>query len=842
MRFSWSVQRVGAILLIASVLASCGGGGSSTSESGSVAFSNAGTDTAPQLTYYQHVKALIDTRCVTCHREGGQGPFSLAEFSQVQSKRAAISFALQNETMPPVGFSSLTEQERSLLLEWSEKSGEMGEPIPATNTTPYTYYGHTKAILEARCSNCHSPGEIAPFSLNDYESVYAVRAAIAHQVESGAMPPWPPTNHYLPFKNNRSLSAQEKAILTSWIAGGAPQGNAAEYVAQPQSVTPIEYNITVSINEPYTPVARPDEYRCLMIDWPLDRTVFVNAVNVVPDAKEQVHHVFAVVVPPQDLPAFEAEDGADGRPGFPCWGAPSPQSETIPPRTLTVWAPGITGGALPEGTGIRIDPGSKLAMQMHYNTINTEPVPDQSSLQIRYVEEVEREAITLFFLNVAWYFAGGMPIPEGDPNVTHQYTGDPTQVLGFSGGGGIGVSGDEPFAMHSVFMHQHVLGKSTSIELIREDGTETMLTDIRDWDFDWQDEYFFEEEVIIYPGDQLRLTCTWDNSASNQQFVQGEQLESQYVEFGEGTVDEMCVNYFYVTRAAEEDLQTQQIFSPTVAFYQPQYLQVFAPGDVVPVELLTNSFKLQEPPPNPGGHGHGGGTDGHDHVHTSNSGHFHLYLDSEDDSDEHLTQWVHSTFYKLPDDIAPGLHTFRVSLRNDQHQAIGVESRITFEVKAPAVAGGGGVEQARSLIAVQDWQLQSEADDTLASHRPASTDCPDNAWYEEDGAIEVETGYCNYLSLSQPSKAPINIGDEIHLVLWHGQLRFDEPEEAHVAISVGGVVVWEDLIEIPNAGGVYDITVPATFSAPAGEKVEYHLHNHGYNTWTLLTLEVQPRG
>ena len=24
-----------------------------------------------------------------------------------------------------------------------------------------------------------------------------------------------------------------------------------------------------------------------------------------------------------------------------------------------------------------------------------------------------------------------------------------------------------------------------------------------------------------------------------------------------------------------------------------------------------------------------------------------------------------------------------------------------------------------------------------------------------------------------------------------------------------------------------------------GEKVEFHLHNHGYNTWTLLTLDVQ---
>ena len=75
-------------------------------------------------------------------------------------------------------------------------------------------------------------------------------------------------------------------------------------------------------------------------------------------------------------------------------------------------------------------------------------------------------------------------------------------------------------------------------------------------------------------GDKLRLTCTYDNSASHQQFVDGVQLEPRYVEFGEGTYDEMCVNYFYATKVKEEDLQTYQDFPPTVAFHRPRYLQV----------------------------------------------------------------------------------------------------------------------------------------------------------------------------------------------------------------------------------------------------------------------------
>ena len=64
-----------------------------------------------------------------------------------------------------------------------------------------------------------------------------------------------------------------------------------------------------------------------------------------------------------------------------------------------------------------------------------------------------------------------------------------------------------------------------------------------------------------------------------------------------------------------------------------------------------------------------------------------------------------------------------------------------------------------------------------------------------------------------------------------------------VAISVGGTVIWENLIEIPNKGGIYDIAVPSTVAAPVGEMIEYHLHNHGNNTWTLLSFGVSsPKG
>ena len=52
-----------------------------------------------------------------------------------------------------------------------------------------TWHKDVRALVESRCANCHQAGEIGPFELTDYESVYALRDAVAASVASGAMPP-----------------------------------------------------------------------------------------------------------------------------------------------------------------------------------------------------------------------------------------------------------------------------------------------------------------------------------------------------------------------------------------------------------------------------------------------------------------------------------------------------------------------------------------------------------------------------------------------------------------------------------------------------------------------------
>jgi hypothetical protein len=270
----------------------------------------------------------------------------------------------------------------------------------------------------------------------------------------------------------------------------------------------------------------------------------------------------------------------------------------------------------------------------------------------------------------------------------------------------------------------------------------------------------------------------------------------------------------------------------------PGYRQRFAAGDVVPLKLLFNNFTLHDP----GEHDHEDPVlhAGSDHAMESDdhsgvfSGHYHLYLNTSDDAADHITAWDSGYFYQLPGDIEPGSHTLRVSLRGPDHHALGIEQAVEIEVQA------GAATSRLSLVDADAWTEQAPADDSLAGHRPAQVACPASSWYNEDGALEVETGYCNYLSLVQPSAAPLKAGNTLHLVLWHAGLAFEEPATAHVAVSIGGRLVWETEVAIPAEANIHDLRIPVEFDAPAGSAVEFHLHNHGYNSWTLLQLDVEP--
>jgi len=54
-----------------------------------------------QPTYYQDIEPIIRVNCVSCHKPGGIGPFSLQTYEEVSSKGSFIGYVTKTKYMPP---------------------------------------------------------------------------------------------------------------------------------------------------------------------------------------------------------------------------------------------------------------------------------------------------------------------------------------------------------------------------------------------------------------------------------------------------------------------------------------------------------------------------------------------------------------------------------------------------------------------------------------------------------------------------------------------------------------------------------------------------------------------
>ena len=103
-------------------------------------------DTAPasKITYSEHVAAIIDQRCTSCHYDSGAAPFSLTEYEQVAERATQIVEVVRSGYMPPWlpgdsdhafhGDRRLTDEERNQLETWLAQDTPEGDP--ALRPTP----------------------------------------------------------------------------------------------------------------------------------------------------------------------------------------------------------------------------------------------------------------------------------------------------------------------------------------------------------------------------------------------------------------------------------------------------------------------------------------------------------------------------------------------------------------------------------------------------------------------------------------------------------------------------------------------------------------------------------
>jgi hypothetical protein len=408
-----------------------------------------------------------------------------------------------------------------------------------------TYHRDVRPILDRHCVGCHTPGGIGPIDLTWREEEWAQgpppwTAVAAAAVADGRMPPWMPDESCHPVAGSRALSSRQEERIAAWAAGGFALGDEADWPGPPDPVgvdTLGEPDARLAMPEAYTPDrASPDDYRCFVVDPGLDTTTWLRAFDVEPDTVEVVHHVLLYRLDPSWADEVATWDAADEGPGYSCFGSPG----TWEAETLAGWAPGQQPEVYGAGIARRLAEGSVLVLQLHYNTVNLgpdDPVPaDRSGIALWTLAEGEVPIYELLSLPLA---KTDLAIPAGDADVTEVEETELSTAL--PPGRNVPIRG--------AFPHMHRLGRSVRVDVLREDGSEACVIDVPRWDFDGQQTYFFPADapVFVSDDDTLRITCRYDNSPANQIVVNGEPVEVRDVGWGEGTFDEMCLAYLYVT-------------------------------------------------------------------------------------------------------------------------------------------------------------------------------------------------------------------------------------------------------------------------------------------------------
>ena len=389
-----------------------------------------------------------------------------------------------------------------------------------------TFTRDVAPIFQRSCQACHRPGSIAPMSLMTYEDSRPWARSIKDRVVARKMPPWfiDRTVGIQHFKDDRSLSDEEIAVIAQWVDSGAPRGNPA-HLPSPVEFSDNQYEWTVAdelgrdpdlvvpIPEPFlVPGDSPNLWIELVSDTGLTEDRWIKALETKPsiDGFPVVHHASTSMFLP-DAPGEQERFGQ--------------------------YALGKTADIHPDGTGRLMKAGTHLRWNLHYSANPSgEDTYDQSRIGL-------------------WFYPRG-DVPQR--HLSRQPVGNVTD-LDFPAGESVVRTDGYTFLENNVRLtvfqpHLHNLGKRQCMEAIYRDGRVQTLS-CADWDFGWHIAYNYADEVqpLLPKGTVLHVISWHDNSQGNRWAAD----PRNWVGWGNRSTDDMAFSHISWYELSDEEYQAE---------------------------------------------------------------------------------------------------------------------------------------------------------------------------------------------------------------------------------------------------------------------------------------------
>lgn len=387
----------------------------------------------------------------------------------------------------PPAFSS-----SSSLLSFSLSSAS--QPATPETTEAVSFNRDIAPIIFRNCAPCHRPGEAGPFPLLTYEDVKKHARQIAYVTKERIMPPWLPEPQPLKFADEARLTDRELDLIQKWADGGKQQGEPADLPSAPHFANGWqlgEPDLILKAAKPFAlPASSGDQYWNFILPVPIHETRWVKAVEIRPGDKRLVHHANILVDRLGVAGQMEKKPG-EGFPGMDL----QIESEAFDPDShFLFWKPGSAPYVEPDGLALRLDKGSDLVLNTHFQPSGKAELV-QPSVGIYFTDKPATQFPMLLQLDGDVQ----LDIPPGvkDFVVSDRF------VLP------IGVD------LLGIYPHAHYLGKDLLAEATLPDGKVETLIHIKSWDLNWQAVFRYQQPVSLPKGTAISMRYVYDNSAEN---------------------------------------------------------------------------------------------------------------------------------------------------------------------------------------------------------------------------------------------------------------------------------------------------------------------------------------
>jgi peroxiredoxin len=367
-----------------------------------------------------------------------------------------------------------------------------------------SYAQDVAPILADKCVPCHQAGGVAPWAMDRYESVTSQSASIRDAVMTRHMPPWDAAPAYGGFSNDPSLSRTQARALIRWIDAGNPRGDGPDPLAQATSATLPEWplgapDLVIEVPPQSVPAGGVIDYRNVDIPLPLDRDVWVRAVDMQPGNRAVLHHCLVFVIYPPQRRARQPNWKGGGNSYF------------------AAYAPGYNVEPFPYDTGQLLPKGSVLQFQLHYNAVG-HATSDSPRLALYFHKRPPtRELVVESAHNT------NFRIPPHAPD----YPVEASYML------------KKDALLHGMFAHLHMRGSRISYEARHPNGRREMLLSVPRYRFDHQIVYLLRQPTPLSAGTKIVVRGAFDNSPLNP----ANPDPSKEVISGVQSWDEMFIGY-----------------------------------------------------------------------------------------------------------------------------------------------------------------------------------------------------------------------------------------------------------------------------------------------------------